>query len=288
VDEDAWETLLDRIQRRRCTPFLGAGATYPTLPLARDIATAWSRTSGLPPGEEATDLARVAQFLSVKHDPMQPKHRMCDEIAAAPPPDFANEGEPHRALADLALPLYMTTNYDGFMLGALRHVGKEAHREICRWNSHPAVRAQRPVLAGRFEPSPEKPVVFHMHGHIDVPESLVLTEDDYLDFLVEVGRNPKLMPPIVQGALAGTVLFVGYSLRDWDFRVLMRSLHAGIPGSLRSLSVAVQVAPDDPDRDYLTFVSEYFDRMDVRVFWGTASEFAAELAGRRRERDGST
>ncbi len=45
---------------------------------------------------------------------------------------------------------------------------------------------------------------------IGVPESLVLTEDDYLDFLaLAISRDPGLLPHPIQRALAGTsLLFV--------------------------------------------------------------------------------
>ena len=34
-------------------------------------------------------------------------------------PDFRAPSEPHAVLADLPLPIYMTTNYDDFMVKAL-------------------------------------------------------------------------------------------------------------------------------------------------------------------------
>ena len=37
-----------------------------------------------------------------------------------------------------------------------------------------------------FKPSPQTPVVYHLHGHRSVIDSLVLTEDDYLDYLVNM------------------------------------------------------------------------------------------------------
>ena len=47
------------------------------------------------------------------------------------------------------------------------------------------------MLDGSFRPEPMKPVVFHLHGWLGIPESLVLTEDDYLDFLVAVSRDER-------------------------------------------------------------------------------------------------
>jgi hypothetical protein len=35
-----------------------------------------------------------------------------------------------------------------------------------------------------------------------MPESLVLTEDDYLDFLVAIARDPNVLPHHIQHGLA--------------------------------------------------------------------------------------
>lgn len=223
----------------------------------------------------------MAQYLGVaQDDAMYPKELICADLDGLGPPDFSDENEPHAVLADLPLPIYMTTNYDGFMTEALRDRGKEPRREICRWNQSPAVRAEPRVLSADdgFVPSPATPVVYHLHGHLDVPESLVLTEDDYLDFLVAVSQDEQLMPHEIQRALAGTsLLFVGYRLSDWDFRVIHRGLVMAGEPSLRRLSVTVQLPRAEPARQYL---DEYFSAMKVRVFWGTAGDFMAELRQR--------
>jgi len=44
------------------------------------------------------------------------------------------------------------------------------------------------------------PVVFHFHGSYEIPESLVLTEDDYFDFLVNISRDEDLIPARIQQA----------------------------------------------------------------------------------------
>jgi hypothetical protein len=276
-DED-WKLLLGRIENGRCAPFLGAGACSGTLPDAAAIATRWAKEHAFPLDEYQDDLARVAQFLGVHHeDAMFPKDQICRELEDLGPPDFASEGEPHRVLAGLPLPVYLTTNYDNFMLTALAGLGKQPVRDFCRWNRSPAL-AVAPAIEPTFTPSPKQPVVFHMHGHFALPESLVLTEDDYLDFLVAVSRDENLLPHQMKRTLAGSsLLFVGYSLADWDFRVIHRGLVMGGEQSLRRLSITVQLRRDEPARDYL---DRYFSAMKVRVYWGTAVEFMAELEER--------
>jgi hypothetical protein len=274
-----WDLLIRRIKDGKCTPFLGAGACFGTLPLGGDVAREWALKYSYPL-ESSSDLARVAQFLAVQYDSMFPKEEILTRLRGVAPPSFREPDEPHGVLADLPLPVYMTTNYDDFMVQALKGRNRDPKRELCKWNryvkDHPSVFDR----GSGFEPTVASPVVFHLHGHNEVPESLVLTQDDYLDFLVNISRDVALLPPRIQKAMAGTsLLFIGYSLEDWSFRVLFRGLVSATESSLRRISVTVQLPPAGSEA-MQHYLDAYFENMDMRVFWGTAREFSVEL--RRR------
>jgi hypothetical protein len=285
LSEEEWGLLLDRIRTGHCTPFLGAGACAGTLPLGRAIAEEWARELSYPLAD-SHDLARVSQYLAVKlGDAMAPKERICAQLEKLGPPALAPDREPHAVLAELPLPVFITTNYDDFMTAALKRAHKDPRVDVCRWNASEALRGVPVVLKPGFDPSPAQPVVFHLHGRLGLPESVVLTEDDYLDFLVSVSRNKKLLPHQIRRALSGaSLLFIGYRLADWNFRVLHRGLVSAEEGALRRVSVTVQLSADDAERDYL---ERYFGAMRVRVYWGDAREFASELWRRWHESNGS-
>jgi SIR2-like domain len=280
MDDSQWTTLMERIASGRCTPFLGAGACWPTLPRGRDIAERWTEAHGYPLGDPH-DLARVSQYLAVLRDPMYPKERISQELASLGPPDFGLADEPHAVLADLPLPLYITTNYDDFMARALVQRGRAPQQEVCRWNDSYYVHNDTAPLASdpAHLPTPANPIVFHLHGRLGIPESLVLTEDDYLDFLVALSeRRDGLLPHQVRGALSSTsLMFIGYALADWDFRVLHRGLVTRSDPSLRRVSVTVQLRQAPEAEDYL---ANYFKRMDVAIYWGDATSFARDLRDR--------
>jgi hypothetical protein len=149
-------------------------------------------------------------------------------------------------------------------------------REVCRWNDYLA--QEESVFDGDFSPTPANPVVFHFHGHTK-PESLVITEDDYLSFLANIARNTKLLPIPIQKALdRSTCLFIGYRLADWNFRVLFE----GLRPRLKFLNIAVLKPSDDSNhakaqRDYL---EKYYASMNLQVYWGTANQFTRELRQR--------
>jgi hypothetical protein len=286
LGERDWKLLLRRIKAGKCTPFLGAGACFGALPLGGEIAQKWSQEHDYPL-EDCHDLVRVAQFLAVNYDPVFPKEQFLDQFFKdAKPPDFTEPDEPHGVLADLPLPVYMTTNYDDFMVQALKSRYKDPKRELCRWNKY--IKVQPSIFESEpgFRPTPANPVVFHLHGHNEVVESLVLTEDDYLDFLVNISRDQALLPPRIQEALTGaSLLFIGYSLADWDFRVLFRGLVMSTERSLRRISITVQLPPTTDAQTSIQqrmqkYLDDYFSRIDMRVYWGTAREFAAELRQR--------
>jgi hypothetical protein len=275
---------------KKCTPFIGAGACAGTLPLGSDIARKWAAEYQYPLSDH-WDLARVSQFMAVDQDDMFPKEHIQRQFGEISPPDFTQPDEPHALLADLNLPIYITTNYDSFMFEALKHHEQNPKRELCRWNRFVEMQETSLFEPGSgYSPTTANPLVYHLHGHYELPQSLVLTEDDYLDFLVHLSSDPALLPAPIRTALAGTsLLFIGYSLSDWNFRVLFRGLVGSLGASLGYTGVAVQLAPkitEDVEsnlvraQNYLDTYFEKIQKIKVRVFWGDIKEFTLELRQR--------
>jgi hypothetical protein len=294
LTDDDWNRLLPRIEAGECTPFVGAGACARHIPVAATLADEWAGKYGYPLVKDREDLARVAQFLAVDQDPLFPKELIRDQIRVVSAPDFDQPGEPHGVLADLKLPLYITTNYDGFMSDALRSRQASPERELCAW--HKLIEETQPsLLDDGFRPTPATPVVYHLHGYYEVPHSLVLTEDDYLTFLVRISKDNtvRLLPSAIRTALASTsLLFVGYSLADWDFRVLFRGLIGSLGGTVGTTNIAVQLEPKAVDdtaegrERALKYLRDYFEKIQtvkVRVYWGDAKDFGLELSERWRD-----
>jgi hypothetical protein len=289
--------LLEEIKNKRCTAFLGAGACYPSLPLGAELAEGvlrlWetSRNATCPLATR-TDLARVAQFIAVAdRDGSSPKHKVAEylqeRIRKKGPPNFHSAHEPHRVLAACQLPVYITTNYDDFMFQVLEQAKVKPVREFARWTRYLLDRYPSKLDRG-FQPSAEAPLVFHLHGDLEKPETMVVSDDDYLDFLVNLSkdlalfrsRRPAIVPACIRRALTEhRLLFIGYSLSDINFRVILRGLVGSLERGQRRLHLAVQVR--DPSDAMCAYLKDYFDwSLDIQVYWGTAQEFCAELGKR--------
>jgi hypothetical protein len=220
-----------------------------------------------------------------------------------------NESEPHRVLASLPLPVYITTNYDRVLEDALADVElrpgvrKDPRFDLCRWNEE--VDWERPV-PGRaepgYEPTPQQPLVYHLFGRLDFdPYSVVLTEDDYFSYLIGVSRTAQgqgaaPIPPNVRKALTNTsLMFLGFQMDEWAFRVLFTSFMD--PGGRvlrrRFTHVSVQVDPEgspsiDPERAK-KYLEKVYTKSDLRldIYWGKAEDFARELLEKWSARAGA-
>jgi hypothetical protein len=142
----------------------------------------------------------------------------------------ARTEDPLRLLAKLPLSVYVTTSYYDFMERALDSEGRHPRTQICFLFGEPSNVAPEHRPDPDIVLTPERPLVYHLHGFERYPESLVLSEDDYLGFLARVseeGKDTKMpfVPLYLSDALAvSSLILLGYRLHDWDFRVLFRGI----------------------------------------------------------------
>ena len=303
-----WSGLIKNIKRGKCTPVVGPRARGRWLPRPEDIARAWAAEHGYPFADKG-NLPRVAQYLASSQGEDFAREELLDTMMRMfedrLPEALLPEGDPytlteliedvgwqdltsddpnqvHRVLAKLDLPLYLTTNPDSFMAEALKAQDKEPAREICPWNEMldglPSIFEDDPD----YEPTTEKPLVYHLFGSDEEVDSLVLTEDHYLDFLVRTSAEMERIPPSIWAALANSsLMFVGYSLDDWEFRVIMRGLVATRQQRRRFKHVAVQLELGEMGTDdteaVQSFLQDRFQDAEINVFWGSLEQFIAEL-----------
>jgi len=306
--ESFWETLLENITEKECTPFLGPGVTEGQLPrpeeLARQLALGFSY-----PFPDNTNLPRVTQFigtidnrrlrkrvLTVLVEQFRKRMRLRDGTRETPQTlsqvieaaDWARtsldlfETEIHHQLADLGLPLYITTNIDNFMALALKAKVGKARQVVVPWRDESMQRRDLNPPA-----APDDPVVLHLFGTDADLLSMVVTEDDHLDYLARISHDHEYFLPVnVNERLASTtLLFLGYRLEDLDLKIIMRGLltHLDLQ-RWNMLHVAVQVESSNSDqareKEVIDYFQKYFADARIDIYWGNTLQFMSDLSSR--------
>ncbi|GAB1822950.1 SIR2 family NAD-dependent protein deacylase [Herbidospora sp. RD11066] len=295
MEEADWDRLIYQLERGLCTPFVGAGASLSVLPsgraLSRILADRWGYT-----GKHSEDLPHVIQFGGMKFgDLPHVKEIVRDELDVGRVPDFTDPHEPHGLLAGFDLPIFLTTNFDDFIARSLMAVGKTPTSAICPWNSD--IPADANLVSGDavWKPEPNNPLVYHLHGALTDPGTLVLAEDDYHEFIwtlsaeAATGQRQMLPPAVLKALTRQPLLFMGYSLQDLSFRILFRELNKTIPGISKRKHVSIQLEPATGVdgwgvEELMKQLRWYYGDWKITVYWGGAAEFCAELRDRMAAR----
>lgn len=191
---------------------------------------------------------------------------------------------PLEILANLPLPIFVTTSPYMFIEEALRNADKTPRTEFCRWHSgldnYPSVFAPD-ADPPDYQPTDKMPLVYHLYGLDLYEDSLVLTEDDYLDFLISVsqGRGKDIDPvhAAVKGALQSkALLLMGFSLSSWAFRVLYRGIIKPMPvANQYERYFCLQLVPNEDEKHYYESYLRQEARFD-RVYWKDLEAFCRE------------
>jgi hypothetical protein len=172
-------------------------------------------------------------------------------------------------IASLPFPLVVTTDHGPRLDEALRAGGKRV--EIGRYH----FRGQNPPVA--FANDPAAPLVYHLHGVVSEPTSLVLTERDVLEFLERLLAQRPGLPDALSAHLQKrdtTFLFLGAGLRQQYLRVLLHALR--INHDDRSLAVEEGGPAAGPPDDTVLF----YERGKIALYDSPVAAFVDEL--RRR------
>jgi hypothetical protein len=312
---EVWRRLLQPVAHGKVVPIIGPRLLETAHGGSHETALRLATHNQYPLAEhEWDDLPRVTQYLRVKesrynvvqayqdqllHNVLE-QHRdwlPAEEIPPAnPKPKLGkllglvgdhlrnSPTDPHRILAELRASVYVTTNFDPLLERALKANDRMPQQLVTRWRCQ-----ANPVSADEMtvaEPTEQAPLVYHAFGAFGPSshDGLVLTEDDYFDYLLKTAED-KLIPDEVQSALVdNSLLFLGFRLTDWHFRVLFR-LMMSLPGRDRLKNychVAVQLDPDlqtmaDAERAKV-YLADYFGKEpNIEIFWGSSEEFLTAL-----------
>lgn len=267
-------SLARQIQRGECILFLGPGAAIvPGETPERPLSVALSEVLAADPriaqvkGLDHRDLRHVSQVLYEETKNLT----FIQETAADFYASRTHLTTPfHVNMAALPFRFCLTTTPDDCLFNAFVEAGKKPSRHFYSFRRG---QASRPVE----QPSPERPLIYHLYGYPDEPDSLVITENDLIDFVASVIRKTPPLAEIIRGQLANpttTCLFADLGFKNWYLRALLRSVELF---DHQDISVAIEDA-EFFEQTRLHHTTLYFSRSRAIQFRrDSLDDFATQL-----------
>ncbi|HLO33687.1 MAG TPA: SIR2 family protein [Anaerolineales bacterium] len=191
-----------------------------------------------------------------------------------------------RLLARFPLPIFITTSCSDFLERALEAEGKKPHTQICFWSGIISGAKAEHRIDIDFIPSITTPLVYHLYGLEDYPQTLVLSEDDYINFLISITEDTNMLNPVVPLSLRRALgeshlLLLGYRLQDWDFRVLFRYILKFRRDEFSPRGMLIQLKPGKKDIENteksIEYLKHYFERKKFDIVWNNSESFIQKL-----------
>lgn len=287
-------------------PLLGAGAN-----LCDPAREGWVQGKNLPsggelsqylvkeygyPGTDTHDLLRVSQYAEAKrgdgtlYDALHVvfadsyRYTVVHEFLAGLPRRLAAAGhaQPHQ--------LIVTTNYDDALEQALTDAGEQfdliwyaaTGRHAGKFMHKPPDGEARPIKRpNEYRLSVEdRTVILKIHGAVSRADrrsdSYVISEDHYIRFLSNTNLNGLVPKTLLATLLNSHFLFLGYSLRDWNLRVILHQIWTQREQSRDSWAIQHEV--DEID-------SALWDARNVRLHNVALDAYVTDLSERLRARE---
>jgi SIR2-like domain len=241
----------DAVRRGECILFLGAGVHCPPPPHSRYVYPEATRP---PMGSRfSVDLAKECamlegrdespknlQRISLFYEAQWGRNKLVSQVERAV--QTGKEPSPAlRALAELDFPLVITTNYDRLFERALFAAKKQPFVSVYSRERDTAKDYPRPT------PTAEEPFIFKIHGDIGDLASLVITDEDYIQFVRRMSESGPYDPvpmTFLYFFKKWPTLFVGYSLVDYNLRLLFKTLRWRIDQAIVPDTYSVDLYPD--------------------------------------------
>ncbi len=211
MSEHEWGDLLYSIEQQKCIVVVGP-----------EVYTA--------PGEATMD-KRLAEFLRKQSAQLrirvndngwyhlQPGGNETSPVRQVK--EFYNRPTPHaeeslKTLARIRFPIYISLTPDTKLRQAFSGYAADFETYV----------RNKPYREDVPGPTPDRPMVYQLLGNIEDRNSLVLTYDDFYDFLKSVFTGNS-MSPILKDAIIGAeyFLFLGMSFDQWYNHLFMRVLN---------------------------------------------------------------
>lgn len=250
--------LIESVKTGKCILFLGAGVHYPPEdtdpkyggcypkaqqpPTGKALAEILVDDSGLnldpdySPNEKkaiAEDLQHVSLYFEIKRSRKELASKVKEAVSLNKRPSRAV-----KALAELNFPIICTTNYDTLFEMALFQAGKTPIISSYSNQRHSITKD----YVDDITPPITNPFIFKIHSDVDDPtQSMVITDEDYIQFILRMmtgnGQNDPIPRVFRSHMPIWPMLFIGFSLLDYNLRLLFQLLSWQLQAPSRSYSV---------------------------------------------------
>jgi hypothetical protein len=244
--------IAGQVPLQKCVLFLGSAIHAPSPkgskynyakdkcpPIGNQLAELLAGNSGYV-GDKG-DLQRVAQHYEFTLDrkPLVQEIKKLVIDGKEPSPVLC-------ALAAMRFPLVITTNYDNLYERAIDTVNKRRRIAELQAAGQPVdEQAIGEATKGQYDVAiysrdknietkdcakqldAERPYILKIHGDISNEKSIVITDEDYIHFVMRMSdKDPyhPVGPNVMTHLIENYILFIGYRLIDYNLRLLFKTL----------------------------------------------------------------
>ncbi len=266
-----WRNLIKDIQNQRCILLLGPGiSTVKDEPLieafSKYLVEELETESIAYEKSAVANLSYIAQrFMTI---PDIRRIDLEDEAVSFFKKQTTEVPGVFNLLAKLPFYLIINSTPENFMGTALNEAGRlEVH------SLHYNFKKDRDQTIPAF--SKEQPLIYHLFGSQEDPESMVFTEKEQVEFMKNVVRDNPSIPHKITSEFDDrkTYLFLGFDIEDWRFPLLLDSLQ------IESLNSSY--APEVVQYPVSKITKSFFeDCYRFRFIENNVAEFVKELVSR--------
>lgn len=302
ISAPPYKIIADCFRDKSLVPFLGSATSFvgtkSSLPLPSGSQFASELLEDQTyPGNRSDELPKISQFIEeVQADRQYLLKRISTRFLDSIPNDYSTSFTQFLGTAPASMipRLIITTNYDVLVeraleeraipyiaLSCINKNSKYAGRWICyRSVTAPLTSSEIKVFSEVEDllleidesDTPPPVIIYKLHGtaklklNDQVLDSIVLTENDYVDFLA-TDTLQKIPSKLLGRLRTSRLLFLGYSLEDWNLRVLLRRIRmlqqVNQEGTLRHWAFQKQPAEIEAAFWHYRGVSVYDVSLDV-------------------------
>lgn len=314
--ENTVSRVISYLKTGHCIPFLGAGASIPDPkpPAAEKVQTDEASRDRSPAEKVQTEVASSDQTIpsgtgmaeefarELGIDPMiqiplpivsflfeRFRSRkdlttyIVSRLTGGPP------SETHSILAKVLVYLHRSPEMKSVELMISTNYDQQLEHELIHLNRELALRP--PIKINCIMPStPGQQIqqweedslnLLKLHGCVSNSAGLIVTDEDYIKILNMLGGSAgtKFIDVTILGKIPmASLLFLGYSLGDWDFRAFYESLMQDRSPSKKYVSYAIQLRPVNPkEARKWDVTSRYWQGKGIQVIDSLASDFLSDV-----------